>query len=413
VTSQLTPESRILFNRNIVDRVKALAPFLALDSDPYPVVHDGRIFWIQDAYTTTRNYPYSTPHQEAGALANANYLRNSVKVVTDAFHGSITLYLAEPDDPLIQTISRIFPGMLRPMSEMPSDLRDHVRYPEDIFRAQADKYARYHMTDPELFYRDEDQWAWPVLESGSRQGSVPMEPYYTVMRLPGETQAEFIQMIPFTPRTKDNLAAWLVARSDGARYGRLLVFRFPKQKLVPGPQQIVARINQNEVISPQITLWNQQGSEVIQGTLLVIPIQESLLYVRPLYLRSANGKIPELKRVVVAYQDRIVMRETLTLALAEIFGQSVRNALAPDQLASSATSVVATALDASVTASGGAPAAGTGGTPATTASLVELARRADELFTGATEAQRAGDWARYGELMKQLEGVLDEMQSAR
>jgi hypothetical protein len=201
-------------------------------------------------------------------------------------------------------------------------------------------FSTYHMTNPQVFYNKEDQWEAPVIESG--QNSVRMSPYYTVMRLPGEPRAEFIQMLPFTPRAKDNLAAWMVARSDGDQYGRLLVFQFPKQKIVYGPRQIVARINQDQVISPQITLWSQQGSEVLQGTLLVIPIKQSLLYVRPLYLRSPQGQIPELKRVIVAYQNRIVMAETLTLALAQIFGRSVTGALEPDRLASDATSVVRT-----------------------------------------------------------------------
>ncbi len=224
---------------------------------------------------------------------------------------------------------------------MPADLRRHVRYPEDLFRTQAQMYATYHMTNPVVFYNKEDQWQWPVLESG--QNSQPMQPYYTMMTLPGDTKTEFIQMLPFTPRAKDNLAAWMAARSDAEHYGQLVVFQFPKQKIVYGPRQIQGRINQDQVISPQITLWNQQGSQVIWGTLLVIPIGESLIYVRPLYLRSPQSSIPELKRVIVAYQNQIVMAETLTKCLAQIFGREVEKALAPDQLASTATSVIPTA----------------------------------------------------------------------
>ena len=433
VTSMLTPDSRIMFHRNIRERAQLLAPFLTLDADPYPVILDGRIVWIQDAYTTSRNYPYATPHQQqrpggadatagqvaAGSLAGINYIRNSVKIVTDAFHGSVSLYVSEPDDPLITTIGRIFPGMLQPMSAMPRGLREHVRYPEDIFLIQAEKYATYHMTNPQVFYNNEDQWQRPVLESGQNNTAVLMEPYYTVMTLPGEQQAEFIQMLPFTPNRRDNLAAWMVARSDGDHYGKLLVFQFPKQKIIYGPRQIVARINQDQVISPQITLWSQQGSQVIQGTLLVIPVNESLLYVRPLYLRSSQGRIPELKRVIVAYQNRIVMAETLTQALARIFGQSVTSALAPDQLASSATSVVETVLDAGVAVPAptapGAVRGGGPGVPAQTENpaIAALAAEAKTHFDNAQAAQRAGDWALYGEELKKLEDVLTRMQNVR
>jgi uncharacterized membrane protein (UPF0182 family) len=406
VSQQLTSESRIMYHRNIVERVRLLAPFLTLDADPYPVVHDGRIMWMQDAYTTSRNFPYATPNALTGPLNGINYIRNSVKIVTDAYHGSITFYIAEPQDPLIQTMSRVFPGMLKPIEEMPAGLRAHVRYPEDIFLIQAEKYATYHMTNPSVFYNNEDEWRRPVLETGQNQRSVLMEPYYTIMRLPGQQRAEFIQMLPFTPRARDNLAAWMVARSDGEHYGKLLVFQFPKQKIIYGPAQIVARINQDPVISPQITLWSQQGSQVIQGTLLVIPIQESLLYVRPLYLRSQNGRIPELKQVIVAYQNRIVMAETLVQALARIFGPQVATALAPDRLASSATSVVET-LDGDHDVSDGETISVP---PVGDATLQSLAAEAQEHLEAATAAQREGDWAAYGEALKKLEAVIRRMQ---
>ena len=335
VTAQITPESRVLFHRRIDDRVRTIAPFLTYDKDPYLVIHDGRLFWMQDAYTTTTNYPYSTPARgrRAESINDINYIRNSVKVVTDAYNGTTVFYLADPNDPLAATMARVFPTLFKPLGEMPQGLREHIRYPEDIFDLQAHVYATYHMTNPGVFYNKEDQWEVPSLESAPAadaraRTAVPMEPYYTVMRLPGERRAEFIQMLPFTPRLKDNLSAWMVARSDGEHYGKLMVFQFPKQNLVYGPRQVVARISQDEVISPQITLWSQQGSTVIQGTLLVIPIEESLLYVQPLYLRAANGRIPELKRVIVAYKDkrrdRIVMAETLSDALAQVFTDSPR-----------------------------------------------------------------------------------------
>jgi len=390
VTTQLTDESRIMFHRQIGDRVRTIAPFLQYDADPYPVVADGRLFWIQDAYTTSTNYPYATPFGARGI----NYLRNSVKIVIDAYHGSTAFYLAEPEDPIALTIAKIFPGLLRPLSEMPANLRSHVRYPEEIFRVQAAAFATFHMTNPQVFYNKEDQWQVPVIDSEGN--ATPMQPYYTIMRLPGEKDTEFIQMLPFTPRLKDNLAAWMVARSDGEHYGRLLVFQFPKQKVVFGPRQIVARINQDQVISPQITLWNQQGSQVIQGTLLVIPIEESLLYVRPLYLRSAGGRIPELKRVIVAYQDQIVMAETLNKGLVQIFGRSVATALSPDMREATEADLV--------------PVAGEPEVPISTSTdLAVLAAQANQIFERAITAQRAGDWALYGEEMKKLGEVLAQM----
>ena len=398
VTSQLTAESRIMFRRQIGERVRAIAPFLQYDADPYPVVADGRLFWIQDAYTTTTNYPYATPFGARGI----NYLRNSVKVVIDAYHGSTAFYLWEPTDPIAMTINRIFPGLLRPMDEMPKALRSHVRYPEEIFKVQAAAFATFHMTNPQVFYNKEDQWQVPVIDD---EGSAtPMQPYYTIMRLPGEKGTEFIQMLPFTPRLKDNLAAWMVARSDGENYGRLMVFQFPKQKVVFGPRQIVARINQDQVISPQITLWNQQGSTVIQGTLLVIPINESLLYVRPLYLRSAGGRIPELKRVIVAYQDQIVMAETLNQGLVQIFGRSVATALSPD------VRMVDDAVEPAAPGAGVTTPTPVVGAPSDLAALAALAT---SHFERATVAQREGNWALYGDEMKKLGEVLAQMDKIR
>jgi uncharacterized membrane protein (UPF0182 family) len=398
VTNQITPESRIMYHRRIADRVQAIAPFLTYDSDPYPVVADGRIFWIQDAYTTSTNYPYATPF----GAQRINYIRNSVKIVIDAYHGSTMFYVAEPQDPIVRTISNVFPGLLKPLEDMPASLRSHVRYPEEIFTIQAAAYATFHMTNPQVFYNKEDQWQVPVIDGDTNTAS-PMEPYYTIMRLPGETETEFIQMLPFTPRLKDNLAAWMVARSDGENYGRLLVFQFPKQKVVFGPRQIVARINQDQTIAPQITLWNQQGSQVIQGTLLVIPIEESLLYVRPLYLRSAGGRIPELKRVIVAYQEQIVMAETLTQGLVQIFGRSVANALSPDRR-----------LDAMVPGTPPQTPVTPGSTPvAVDAAFMTLAEQAADHYERAIAAQREGNWALYGEEMKKLGEVLAQLEKIK
>jgi len=385
LSDDITTESRLMFDRQIRRRISKIAPFLLLDEDPYPVVSDGRIFWIQDAYTVTDRYPYST------SSAGLNYIRNSVKVVVDAYQGSVKFYLADTRDPIAQTLAKIFPNLMRPLTEMPEDLRRHVRYPEGIFGIQASVYATYHMTNPAVFYNKEDQWEAPAVDSSGE--SRRMAPYYTMMKVPGEQSAEFIQMLPFTPRRRDNLASWMVARSDGEHYGKLQVFQFPKQTLVFGPQQVVARINQDQVISPQITLWNQQGSQVIQGTLMVIPIEESLIYVRPLYLRAQAGRIPELTRVIVAYQNRIVMEPTLDLAIARLFGQSDRAAPAKTE---------------SATAPAAAPAAS--GPPPT---WERLAVEARETYQRALDAQRAGDWAKYGEEIKRLGELLERLKQQK
>ena len=401
-TDQTTPESRLLFHRSIRERVSLLAPFLQFDNDPYPVVSGGRLFWIQDAYTTSSSYPYSQP-STTKTFGTLNYIRNSVKIVIDAYNGTTTLYLAEPQDPIALTLAAIFPGLLHPISEMPADLRQHVRYPEDIFRIQASIFQTYHMASPPVFYSKEDQWQWPVIDTG--QNPTPLQPYYTIMTLPGEKQTEFIQMLPFTPRAKDNLSAWMVARSDAAHYGHMVVFEFPKQKIIYGPRQIAGKINQDPDISKQITLWNQQGSEVVWGQLLVIPIDESLLYVRPLYLRS-QAKIPELKNVVVAYQSRIVMAETLRQALIDIFGQSVAAALPPDQLQSSATSVVQSVEEPPVAP----PPTTTESAPATWTDLLAEAQRHRTL---ANQALSKGDLATFGQEYQKLQDVLDRMEKIK
>ena len=394
LSDDIAAESRLMFDRQIRRRVAKIAPFLVLDEDPYPVISDGRIFWIQDAYTVSDRYPYAS----AMGPANVNYIRNSVKVTIDAYHGAVTLYHADPSDPIAQTIARIFPSLLKPLADMPEDLRRHVRYPEGIFQMQASVYATYHMTNPAVFYNKEDQWEAPAVDSGGE--SRRMEPYYTMMKLPGEQSAEFIQMLPFTPRRRDNLASWMVARSDGEHYGKLLVFQFPKQTLVFGPAQVVARINQDQVIAPQITLWNQQGSQVIQGTLMVIPIEESLIYVRPLYLRAQAGRIPELTRVIVAYQNRIVMEPTLDQAISRLFGQADRTAEPPRPSASTPATAA--------TPPSGAPPPG-----AATAAWERLATEARDTYRRALEAQKAGDWAKYGEEIRRLGELLERMREPR
>ncbi|HEX2339141.1 MAG TPA: UPF0182 family protein [Vicinamibacterales bacterium] len=405
LTDVLTADSRVLFHRRIRDRLGEIAPFIAYDEDPYLVIADGRLFWICDAYTMTGLYPYSTP-----ARPGLNYIRNSVKVVVDAYDGTTTYYLADGQDPLVQTLARVFPTLFRPIAEMPAVLRRHVRYPEDIFAIQTAVFSTFHMTNPGVFYNKEDQWEVPAIESEGNP--VLMQPYYTIMKLPGEKRAEFIQMLPFTPRRKDNLAAWMVARSDGDHYGKLLVFQFPKQKVVFGPRQIVARINQDQVISPQITLWNQQGSQVIQGTLLVIPIEQSLLYIRPLYLRASGGRIPELKRVIVAHQNQIVMEETLPAALNRIFGPgAARVERSPETLAGAVADSNVSQPPASPAEPGSASAAAP--VPAGGESLDTLAGLAQEHYQRALQAQRDGNWALYGEEIKKLGDVLERMRTRK
>jgi uncharacterized protein len=373
--------------------VTTIAPFLRYDDDPYLVVSsDGRLFWIRDAYTTTSRYPYSAP--SAGGL---NYIRNSVKVITDAYNGTTEFYISDPRDPLVQTLARAYPRLLKPLDAMRADLRQHLRYPETIFAIQAAMFSTYHMTNPVVFYNKEDQWEIPAIDiDGSPQR---MQPYYTIMRLPGEAQSEFIQMLPFTPARKDNLAAWMAARSDPERYGQLEVFEFPRQTIVYGPRQIIARINQDQVISPQITLWNQQGSQVIQGTLLVIPVGEALLYVRPLYLRASGGRIPALNRVIVAYKDQIVMEPTLDAALARIFGGAGVSGARRPAMTSTSTSIE--------------PATAPGQPPATAAAAARidsaLVQRARGHYERAMQAQRDGNWALYGEEIKLLGETLQGM----
>jgi uncharacterized protein len=320
-SNSLTPDTQALWRRQIQERVEVLAPFLRFDQQPYlvavnpnqaanPAAHT--LFWVMDAYTASPYYPYADP---AGSAYN--YIRNSVKVVVDTYDGQVSFYAADPNDPLLKTYQRIFPNLFQPLAAMPSALQQHLRYPIDLFRVQSQRLLRYHVTDPALFYNQEDQWQIPIEIYGNRPQVV--EPYYLIMKLPTEKSEEFVLLYPFTPLRRPNLTAWLAARSDGKHAGKLLLYKFPKQTLIFGPEQLEARINQEPAISAQISLWNRTGSSVIQGNMLVIPIQNSLLYVEPLYLKAEQNSLPTLARVTVLNNDQIVMAETLKQALASAF----------------------------------------------------------------------------------------------
>ena len=377
ISGELTPESRVLYHRNIQERVNHVAPFLKLDSDPYLVVVDGRLFWIQDAYTTTDRYPYSEP-----LVGGLNYIRNAVKIVIDAYNGSMTFYITDPEDALIQTYQAIFPELFVPAEQMPQSLRVHWRYPEDMFNIQASVYQSYHMRDPRVFYNKEDLWAVPNEFYADKEQ--PMEPYYIIMRLPDEEKEEFLLMLPFTPANKNNTIGWLAARCDGENYGKLLAYHFPKERLVYGPSQIENRIQQDTVITEQLALWGRGGSRVIRGNLLMIPLGKSNLYVEPVFLQAQGGGLPELKRVIVAAGESIAMELTLESSIASIFG----------------TDLPPTEPEPPVPGEPEEPV------PADIAALIE---EAQQHYNRAQQYLNAGNWTGYGEELDALKAVLDRL----
>lgn len=407
LSNDLRPRSRILFNRNIVDRVKTIFPFLAFDNDAYLVTVGGRLYWFHDAYTITDQYPYSEPvgFSFQNSETQLNYIRNSVKVITDAYTGRVQAYVADPADPIIRTYAKIFPGVFRPIDRMPAEFRTHVRYPEDVFRIQTHTYAKYHMTDPSAFYSRTDLWQMPEVPGvDSSDGDQTLEPYYIITKLPKSSVEEFILIEPLVRPGKYNMVAWMAAKCDPADYGKLIVYEFPRGELVFGPRQIMARANQDTHISEQLTLWNQQGSSVVRGNLLAIPIENSILYVEPLYLESTTTQIPEFKRVIVALGDRIAMEPTLEQALARVTG--VANIPA------------ASTVSQPVPPPGGpgqprpSPRAPAPAAPSTAAptDVRELTSRAQDQFNRAQQAQRRGDWAEYGRQLDALQKTLNELQ---
>lgn len=400
-------DSRILYHRTIDDRISRVAPFLALDSDPYLVILDGRLIWVQDAYTVTSRFPYSTPFTLANGQ-EASYIRNSVKVTVDAYTGEMRFYVIDEQDAILRTYRNIFPELFTPLSAAPAGLVEHFRYPEDLFELQARAFLRYHMTDPQAFYNQGDLWA---IAKETYDGQItPMEPYYVTIKLPGQAQEEFALILPFTPagQGRDNMVSWMVARSDGANYGKLQAYTFPSGTLIYGPQQIEARINQDVEITQQLTLLDQRGSSVIRGNLLVIPIGDAVLYVQPLYLqaRSTQGGVsnalPELKRVIVTTSSPnqgVIMSDRLDTALAA--------------LAQGRTGVVVSApLPAGGTTSPSpstSPSPGTSGTPTVPGNPNDLALQAIAAYDRAQEALKVGDWATYGREMAEVQRLLNQL----
>ncbi len=401
LNSDITPESRLLWQRNIAERAQEVAPFLRFDDDPYIVLgEDGKLYWFQDAYTTSNRFPYSTPLELNNPLLprwNLNYIRNSVKVVTDAYTGEMTFYVVNDEDPIIAAYQQIFPDLFTPVEQLPEFLVRHIRYPTDIFSIQAEVYRTYHMTDSAEFYNREDLWAWPTEVFDNN--SVLMEPYYVLMELPGQNEGlDFIQILPFTPANRENMISWLAAKSDPASYGEKIVYQFGKDTLFFGPKQVEARIDQDPIISQQLSLWNQQGSQVIRGNLIVVPIGNGLLYVEPLYLQAANGRIPELRRVILATSDRVVMADNMGLALAQIFGDEIADEPAFQALFGEGSIALPADLPGSIE-----------GDLLGEATLEQLIVEANDRYNLAQAAIREGNWAEYGIQIDALQRVLQQL----
>jgi len=404
-SGSLTNESRVMFRRSILERVQSLAPFLTYDYDPYFVVRDdGSLVYMWDAYATTSLFPYSQAWS-GGSSASANhvapgtnYIRNSVKVVVDAYDGDVTFYQVDPDDPITNTWASIYEDLFTPADEMPADLRAHMRYPENLYNIQADIFSIYHMTNTRVFYNREDAWAIPTeLYHGEE---VRTEPYYEILTLPGEEEPEFALLLPFTPSDRDNMVSILMARQDDDNYGDLVIVELPRGRQINGPSQVEAKISNNPDISEQITLWDQAGSSVIRGNLLVVPIEDSVVYFEPVYLQADQvGTIPELARVIVFYEDQIVMEPTVEDALRRVFG-STQGGETTTTTPPAETTSTTTPVDSTTPTTAGE------GLPDDMQSLVE---RAAQLYESAVQAQRSGDWAEYGRLLEELGSVLEQL----
>lgn len=382
VSSNVNSDSRIIINRNIKDRVEKLMPYLSYEKDPYMTVVNGKLYWIVDAYTTSSYYPYSEPY--SGEVGSTNYIRNSVKVVVDAYNGDTTFYVVDRDDPVARTYQKIYPTLFKDVKEMPEGIRKHIRYPNSLLKIQAGVYTKYHMDQVKVFYQDEDLWDIAHQIYGTEEKE--MDPSYFIFELPDEKKAEFINMIPFTPKSKQNMTAIMMARNDGNRYGQLLVYKFPKNKTVYGPMQIEAQIDQNTEISKEFSLWNSSGSKYRRGDLFVIPINNSIMYVEPVYLEASNQAIPEMKRVIVAYGDKIAYESTLEDALADLFGEDENGGQSQ-----------------SASASSGKNNSGKSNTK-------ELIQKANEAYENAVNAQKSGNWKKYGDYLDELEKYLNQLE---
>ena len=410
VSTNVNSNSRIIINREITHRVAKIMPFLAYEYDPYAVVEDGKIYWIIDAYTQSEYYPYSEPY--SGVVGSTNYIRNSVKVVIDAYNGTVDFYVVDPDDAIALTYQKIFPKLFKDFDQMPEKLRAHIRYPHTLFQIQADVYGRYHMDDVKVFYQDEDNW--DVAHEIYGMDEAKIRSNFFVLKLPGETSAEFVSTLPYSPKGKQNMTALLLNRNDGEHYGELVLYRFPKSKTVYGPMQIEAQINQNTKISQDFSLWSNAGTAYSRGNLFVIPVEDSLLYVEPIYLNASNTAIPEVKRIIVAYGDRIAYEPTLKEALISLFGSGVDSDSPGSSGQGSGSGNGSGSSSGSGNSSGTSSSSGSGysGGIAGSGTLEEqnaLIGQAAEAYDKAQSALADGDWVSYGQYMAQLQDALDAL----
>ena len=384
----ITSDSKILLNRNILDRVEKIAPFLTFDSDPYLVVQDGGLVWVIDAYTSTDKYPYAAKVTNRESIFyGQNYIRNSVKATVNAYTGETSFYIVDKTDPLVNSYAKVFPGLFKPLDEMPENLREHLKYSTTLFEVQTEIYQQYHMKNPTVFYNKEDVWSIANEIYGSE--TTKMESYFVNMRLPGSDELEFLLMRPFTPTQKQNMVSWLAARNDDENYGELVLFKFPKQTTVYGPMQVEARISNDSEISQNLNLWDQQGSSVIRSNLLVVPIKESILYIEPIYLTmNSENSLPEVVRIVVAYQDKIVMEKTLDEALSKLFGTDFRTEGAVPS-----------------TPDGDNDTTSTGGL----LTYNEVVEQIKAAYQNAKRSAQNGNWADYGRYLEQLEQAISQL----
>ncbi|MBE6025684.1 MAG: UPF0182 family protein [Clostridiales bacterium] len=390
VSSNINGDSRIIINRNVVDRVHTIMPYLSYENDPYMVTVDGKLYWIIDAYTVSNLYPYSEPYSEE---TNVNYIRNSVKVVIDAYNGNTDYYVIDENDPIAQTYAKIYPTLFKKLDQMPDGLKAHLRYANTLFSIQAKVYGKYHMEDVNVFYQSEDLWDIGNEIYGMEKQQII--PNYYIAKLPGESKAEFFNSVPFTPRSKQNMTALMIARNDGDNYGQLVLYQFPKSKTVYGPEQIEAQIDQNTEISKDFTLWASNGTTYRRGNLFVIPINTSVLYVEPVYLEAQNSSIPEVKRIIMAYKDQIAYGETLADCIITLFGYDIN---ADSETKPDDSSIINP--DDGEEEGGETPEAMT---------QAELIAKAQEAFNKAQEAQQQGNWAAYGTYLEQLEDYLNQL----